>query len=279
MSRNAFAIRTHKAAVVLGLAAILVAKRGAAQVSVLSSTVEEHIGAAGESYLGRIEIANPDRAPQIVRLYQTDYHFDADGKSSFDQPASFARSNAAWISLQSTQVTIPAGGTLSVPYTVAIPKIDSLRGSYWSTVMVEPVEHATGSSDVSGKPQVGIGTIVRYAVQIATHIGTSGSRTVRFDAIQAKRSTDSASAGKALVDLNATNVGERAYRSSLWIEVYDDKGALRARAKQSRGLLYPGCSLRQHFELGMLPPGTYKAVIFADTGEETVYASQYSIVF
>ena len=61
--------------------------------------------------------------------------------------------------------------------------------------------------------------------------------------------------------------------------MYDANGALRAKAKQSRGLLYPGTSLRQHFDLGALPAGTYKAVVFADTGEDSVFATQYTITF
>ena len=61
------------------------------------------------------------------------------------------------------------------------------------------------------------------------------------------------------------------------MEVYDAQGGLKAKADQTRGLLYPGTSLHQHFELGKLPPGTYKAVIFADTGEDSVFATQFTI--
>lgn len=257
--------------------------RAGAQISVLSSTVEEHVGGPGESYVGRIEIANPGRKSQVVRLYHTDYHFAADGTSAFDAPSSFAHSNAAWISIQSEQVTVPAASSVSVPYTVSIPKIDSLHGTYWSTVMVEPAEHTVASAkQVSeNKTNVGIGTVIRYAVQVATHIGMTGARTVRFQNIEAKRGGDAkaANAGNAAIELDVLNAGDRGYRPSLWIELYDAQGTLRAKAKQQRGLLYPGCSLRQRFELGTLPAGTYKAVIFADTGEETVYASQYTIAF
>jgi len=75
------------------------------------------------------------------------------------------------------------------------------------------------------------------------------------------------------------DVGERGYRPVLWIEVYDANGALKANAKQSRGLLFPGTSLHQHFDLGKLAPGAYKAVVYADTGEDSVYASQFKVVF
>ena len=75
------------------------------------------------------------------------------------------------------------------------------------------------------------------------------------------------------------NVGERAYRPTLWIEVYDPSGALKASARQERGLLYPGTSLRQTFALGKLTPGQYRAVVFADSGEDAVFASQFTLKF
>jgi hypothetical protein len=260
---------------VLG-AGIAVASASAthAQVSVLSNTVEEHVGTRGESYSGRITISNPGGKPETIRLYQTDYSFTADGVSHFEAPGEMPRSNASWISLQSSQVVVPAGATISVPYSVAIPNVDSLRGTYWSTVMVEGAAKPP-EVDTANTTQVGIGTIIRYAVQVATHIGASGTRAVKFAGTRGARTDE----GASVVELDVLDAGERGYRPALWIEVYDAEGTLRAKAKQARGLLYPGTSLRQRFDLGKLPAGTYKAMIFADTGEDSVYAAQYTIVF
>jgi hypothetical protein len=44
-------------------------------------------------------------------------------------------------------------------------------------------------------------------------------------------------------------------------------------------LLYPGTSLKQVFSLGRLAPGTYRAVVFADSGEDAVFASQFTLKF
>jgi hypothetical protein len=253
------------------------ARSADAQIAVMSSTVEEHTALAGESYAGRVVIQNPSTTPQTVRLYQTDYRFASDGTSTFGDPATNPRTNAGWISLQSTQVTIEPGATINVPYTVSVPRGDSLSGTYWSSVMVEaaPTPADATVSDSTHQRQLGIGTVVRYAIQVATHIGTTGSRSVRFAGTSAVRGEN----GQASLRLDVHDVGERGYRPTLWVEVYDSTGALRAKARQARGLLYPGTSLRQTFALGQLAPGTYKAVIFADTGEDSVYASQYTVVF
>lgn len=245
------------------------------QVSVLSSTVEEHTGAPGESYTGRIAVSNTTADSQAVRIYQTDYQFHANGTSSFDQAGSTPRSNAHWISLQSAQVVVGPHSIASVPYTVVIPRTDSLRGTYWSVVMVEGVGAPASLHAAADRPQVGISTVIRYAVQVATHIGSTGTRTIHLSAPHASQKPDSG----AFIDVDVENTGQRAYRPQLWIELYDAQGKLRGSAKQSRGLLYPGTSLHQRFALGALPPGTYKAVIYADTGEDSVYAAQYTVVF
>ena len=161
-----------------------------------------------------------------------------------------------------------------MPYSVAVPQGDSLNGTYWSLIMVEgtTVEPPRRRAP-EGKPAVAIGAVMRYAMQIATHIRNSGTRTVQFTSPSAVKSAN----GTAALDVDMTDTGERGFRPTLWVEVYDAQGTLRAKAKQSRGLLYPGTSLHQHFDLGTLPSGTYKAVVFADTGEDSVFATQYTI--
>ena len=75
------------------------------------------------------------------------------------------------------------------------------------------------------------------------------------------------------------NDSEKGYRPRVWVELYDATGSLRVRAKQQRGLLYPGTSIKQIFGLGKLPSGSYKALVFADTGDEPVFAAEYKLSF
>jgi hypothetical protein len=247
-----------------------------AQIAVLSSTVEEKTAVPGEKYTGTIVVSNPGTESQVARIYQTDYRFASDGTAHYDDPASSPRSNAAWITPQATRVVIPANSQVAVPYSVAVPPGDSLRGTYWSLIMVEgaPSEPAAAAT-VAGRPGLALGAVMRYAIQLATHIQNSGTRTVQFVAPRAVKTAG----GGAALDVDMVDSGERGYRPTLWVEVYDAQGALRAKARQSRGLLYPGTSLRQHFDLGTLPSGTYKAVIFADTGDDSVFATQYTISY
>lgn len=269
--RRFFVASTLFAVATLAAAALPAAAH--AQIAVLSSTVEERVAAPGDHYAGSIIISNAGAAPQTVRLYKTDYRFQADGTSNFDPAGTDPRSNAAWITPQLSQVVVPANSKVTVPYAVEVPAGDSLVGSYWSTLMVEG--ESTPPSAGSGQPEMKIGAVMRYAVQVATHIDNTGTRSVAFTDAGISKSE----AGAAALDVNVHDDGQRSYRPTLWVEIYDAQGALKAKARQTRGLLYPGTSLHQHFDLGDLPAGAYKAVVFADVGAPAVIAAQYSVTF
>jgi len=267
-------LRIHRLATALAAAIVVAAPTAArAQIAVLSSTVEEKTAAPGEKYSGTIVISNQSAQPQVARIYQTDYRFASDGTAHYDDAGTSPRSNARWITPQASRVVVPPNSQVAVPYAVAVPLGDSLRGTYWSMIMVEGAPVEPGAPSAGGKPAVAIGAVMRYAVQLATHIRDTGSRTVQF----AQAGAAKAPGGAAALDLDVTDTGERGFRPVLWVEVYDAQGTLRAKAKQSRGLLYPGTSLHQHFDLGTLPAGTYKAVVFADTGADAVFATQYTV--
>ena len=257
----------------IAIALLAASSAASAQIAVVGNTVEERIGAPGESYTGTIVVRNLTQQDQPVRIYQTDYLFFADGTSHFNDPGTSARSNAKWITPTVRSLLVPPSSEMTESYTVRVPAGDSLSGTYWSAIMVEGAPTEAGRSS-GGRPQVGVGAVMRYAVQVATHIRTTGSRKVEF--ANTKFITDTATQQQTF-ELEVKNVGERAYRPALWIEVYDEAGTLKGNARQERGLLYPGTSLKQVFNLGKLAPGTYRAVVFADSGEDAVFASQFTL--
>ena len=264
---------THRAARLLAATLWLSAfLRADGQIAVIGNSVDEHTVAPGDRYDGMIVVRNLTDRPQPVLVYQTDYSFFANGTSRFDSAGSTPRSNARWITPSASSLTIPAMSDVTLSYAVNVPSSDTLRGSYWSAIMVEG---APTAPPAAGARQVGIGAVVRYAVQVATHLPTPGSRRVRLT----KEAFAPDTAGTHSLDIVIVHTGERAYRPLLWAELYDATGVLRARLEQQRGLLYPGTSIRQRFTFGVLPHGSYKAVVFADTGDDTVSAAQYALTF
>jgi len=266
--------RCVRAAWLSGLAALalLAPSPARAQIAVLTNTVEERIAAPGESYRGSIVVLNTTAVEQRVRIYQTDYTFSADGKSDFAEMGSSARSNATWVTPASQTLVLPPNAQLPLTYSVRVPPDSGLTGSYWSTIMVEGT---AGRAPAERRGSVGLASVIRYAVQVATHIQASGSRQVQFAAPVV--ATDSS--GHRTVQLVLTNVGQRAYRPVVWVELYDNLGELRGKVEQTRGLLYPGTSLKQTFAFADLPRGTYKAIIFADTGDDAIFATQHKLGF
>jgi hypothetical protein len=244
-----------------------------AQISVIGNNVEEKTAAPGDAYSGTVVVKNLTTREQAARIYQTDYRFFADGTSHFDPPGSTDRSNASWITLSAGSIVIPPSGEITVAYTVRVPAVDTLHGTYWSTIMVEGAVNAPSQTS---QKQLSVGTVMRYAIQIASHLNTDASATV---ILEKERPVTSPSDSSRSIELEIRNNSDRGYRPLTWVEVYDAVGTLRARVQQQRGLLYPGTSVKQTFALGKLSSGPYKAVVFADTGGESVFAAQYKLSF
>jgi hypothetical protein len=258
---------------VLMAASLLAAPlQAGAQIAVVGNAVDEHEAGPGQRYLGSITVRNLTAEPQPVRIYQTDYRFSADGTSNFDSAGTVRRSNAAWIRPSASSLTIPPMADVVLSYAVTVPAIDSLRGTYWSTIMVEGQPRLPPQAR---RGQIGLGAVFRYAVQVATHLPAVGTRKVRLT----RQGFLTDSTGARVLDVVVENNGERAYRPNLWVELYDGRGTLRKRIEQQRGLLYPGTSVKQRFSFGALPAGVYKALVFADTGDDTVSAAQYKLTF
>jgi hypothetical protein len=258
--------------IAFALLSITAPVRVRAQISVVGNNVEERTAAPGDTYVGNIVVKNLTPAPQPVRIYQSDYSFFADGTSHFDPAGSLARSNAIWITPSTGSIIVPPSGETTVAYTVRVPSIDTLRGTYWSTIMVEG---AVNPPRQNAERQVAIGTVMRYAIQIATHLSDETAATVVLEKQRVSLTADRTRS----IELEVRNNSEKGYRPLIWVELYDASGSLRVRAKQQRGLLYPGTSIKQNFSLGRLPAGSYKAIVFADTGDEPVFAAEYKLSF
>jgi hypothetical protein len=264
------------------LAASLLGMAGeaAAQIAILNSTVQEASATPGESYSGTIIVRNTTSEPHELKVYQTDYAFHADGTTLYSEPGSMPRSNAAWISISPSYVVLPPEADARIQYRVTVPAagVAPKSGTHWSMLMVEPIARGSAESAhraLRGKRSgVGIQTHIRYGVQVVTHLGTEGVRTLQF----AGTRTTGARNEKTL-EFDLVNTGELAYRPTLRVELYDREGNPTGKFETERGLLYPGTSLRQRFELGALPAGSYHALVIADVGGESIFGARYQLKF
>ncbi len=245
-----------------------------ASISIVGGLTREMRLRPGGRSEGKILVRNNSDHPQQVRAYQHDYLFYADGRNIYGDPNSVARSNALWISFAPALLTIPARETAFVHYSVEVPANESLTGTYWSILMVEPVpEDLLAPPDPENdRVQVGIRTTLRYAIQFVTDIGRTGVADMAFADTQLVLHE-----GRNTLQLDAENTGERWLRPQLWAEVFDREGVALGRFDAQRLRIYPGCSVRFRIDLSSLPPGEYSTLVVADNGDEHVFGARYDL--
>ena len=210
----------------------------------------------------------------VVKLFQTDYLFYADGRTEYGDPGSVQRSNAGWISINPTHVTIPPGETVPVYYEITVPPDSDLTGTYWSIIMIEP-ETPMDSQELrgkDGKSTLGLNTVVRYAVQVIVNIGESGNTAVRV-----VKNELIGIEGKRMLVSDIENAGDRWMRPNFWVELYNEQGKLAGRFESETQRIFPGCSVRHTLDLTEVPSGQYSALMIVDSGDERVFGANYNL--
>jgi hypothetical protein len=268
----------NRTALVAALAASLApANRLAAQVSVRGNTIRELRAQPGERYAGAFVVVNSSAEPQEVKLYQTDYFTTADGTNTYGEAGSSPRSNARWVAIAPSTLVVPPQSSREVNYTVTIPADRPLTGTYWSMVMVEGLPRESAESRLpSALPrsvQTQVLTRIRYAVQIVTHVGAEIKPEAKFEAPRVRATAE----GAKILQLDLRNTGLRSFLPAFALELYGQDGTRVKTISASREITYPGTSLRQQFDLGTLPPGTYRALVTMDAGSNAVFGAQYTL--
>ncbi len=259
---------------ILLLACTAVMPNGAyASFTVVGGLTRELTVEPGAVEEGRIIVRNRAGEPIELRLYQTDYTFTAGGRSSYDEPGTLKRSNALWVELTPKQITVPAGGTESVFFSVTVPDEPDMRGTYWSMVMIEPVRPEELAPVETGEDEVAVGirTRTRHALQVMTHIGGTGK--VAVDFIGRRLVADK---GRRELQVDIENTGERYLRPNVWVQMHDAGGMNVGRFDARRRRIYPGTSARYVMDITELPPGEYNAMVIADAGDDNVFGARYS---
>ena len=179
------------------------------------------------------------------------------------------RSNASWITFGPRQVSIPANEKMVINYQIQVPASDSLSGTYWSVFMVEPTNPV---EDVQKKNGISIRTVMRYAIQLITHIEDTGHIQIKF------LNTNVIKEGKKrIMEIDIENTGERLARPFVWVEFYNVEGDHIGKFDGRIRRLYPSTSIRQKIDISAVPPDTYKALIIADCGNDEIFGINYTI--
>ena len=262
-----FLIRT------LILGALALAGSSQAGILVIGDLARTSTIKPGDAFEGVIFLKNTGKESADVRISQNDYLCYSDGRNDFGEPGKASRSNAGWITVSPTRVKLAAGETLPVRYKGKAPADPKLRGTFWSMIMVEPNSAPAIMPD--GKPDqvaVGLQTTIRFAVQIVTEVGQSGTRSLK---VQDKRIVQGD--GKRSLELDIGNDGERLLIPAMTVELFDQAGASIGRFQGGRARIYPACSVRTKIDLTDVPAGKYAAMVLLDSGDAQVMGAQYDL--
>jgi hypothetical protein len=247
------------------------AGRGSAGIAVMGELSDEREVSPGQTYSGVVVVRNLGDAQEEIKVYATDYRFYCDGKNFYDEPGNSERSNAGWVTFSPKRVFVPPKEDVIVNFTVQVPQSDSLRGSYWSVLMVEPIPKTSLESNMPERT-IGITAVMRYAIQIVSNVGEAGARKIRFfDSKIVKEDTT------RFFQIDLENTGERLLKPEVMVQLFNDQGKEFGPFKNEKRRIYPKCSVRHKFDFSGIPRGVYKAIVVADCGDEDLFGVNYTL--
>jgi hypothetical protein len=243
---------------------------GSAKIEVIGKMIYRQAARSGEKYSSEFKVRNTGDLDQEVKIYLRDYTYNYKGDSYYDVPGTNKRSNSLWIQFNPQVMILKPHETQNIRFEVTIPAMDSLKGTFWSLLMVEGVKPFVPGS----LGQLTVHESVRYAIQIITSIGNTGTGVLEF------RNPDIEMAeGKKYFKFAMFNTGERLISPDVSMELFDTQtGASVTLLKAPRNGMYPGTSTLWKFPLdGLTTRKTYKALIVADGSGNDVFGIEYTL--
>ena len=239
-----------------------------ANIVILNGLTHEKVSPAGSSYRGTIQLQNTATKERSVRVYQKDYWFSHTGETKHDTAGTQERSNAGWITFNPELLTLQPNEIATIDYEVIVPQNELLAGTYWSVIMVEGISPADTSSYTRG---VTIKTAIRYAVQMITTIGNTGTSDIQFLGLELAKN---GIANELSVIIE--NTGERILKPETSIEIFDESGNSVGTFKADPRKTFPGTSVKITLVLEGIKPGNYTGVLVADCDEDHIFGTNVS---
>lgn len=220
----------------------------------------------GKVYKGKIAIENTGNQQQSVKLFLQDFSYKSDGSINYSAPHTNNKTNTDWIKMNTNLITLKAKEKTEVYYEITVPDNISDPGSYWSVIMVEPVEDIKPNDSKQG---VNITSIIRYAIQVITDLDSEKAKPdLKFEGIKIEKED-----GKQILKVAIANKGDLYCKPTVSIEIYNKKNGQKIGnfSSQAMGLL-PQTSKSFHIDIGNTPPAQYNAVLIATDEEENAFA-------
>ncbi|HSM47567.1 MAG TPA: hypothetical protein VK872_07100, partial [Draconibacterium sp.] len=112
----------------------------------------------------------------------------------------------------------------------------------------------------------------RYAIQIITNIGNTGTKDLQFIGLELTKE-----ANQNVLNVSIENSGESILKPELNLEVFDESGNSIGVFKADRRKTFPGTSVKMSLVLEGIKPGIYSATLVADCDEDHVFGTNFSL--
>lgn len=215
-----------------------------------------------------IPLGNDSDQPMRITLKQCDYLFEANGINHFDPIGSHPRSNGKWITLHTDQVVLAPQSTTDLFYKIRTPNDPSLKGSYWSLILVEPDQVL---QPVAQQPGVHLQIKIRYAYLIVTTFkGGEGE-------LKVLNLTQEVVGDEKRASFDVANEGTLFLEPKLTLQLYGQKGELVATKKELAEKILPNTSTRYYVDLHGLNQGHYSGLLLLESGDEHLFGERVQI--
>lgn len=248
---------------------VLLATEASSSIVILNGLTHENSVQPGNSYRGTIQIQNVGKSQKNVKVYLKDYWYSFTGESKHDPGGTLPRSNANWIRYNPELLTLDSAEVATIDFEVNVPDNDSLRGTYWSVIMVEGIVEVDTTNRQQG---VRINTAIRYAIQVISNVGTEGNSDLQFLGMELQKED-------SLNHLNVAieNTGEWILRPEMSLELFDEQGNSVANIKGESRKTLPGTSVLSTLVLENIQAGKYTGVLVANCGNDRLYGTNLSL--
>lgn len=224
----------------------------------------------GETKQIKLTLINEKDQAEQVELKLCNYSCNCEGQHFYEEASKHTRSNLSWVSTNETRLTLEAGKSRDVYLTIQVPNDSALKGSYWSIVLVEPVD----SLPFNGKAEKGfrLNVKVRFAYHIVVNIdeGIATLKVVKKDF----KVID----GKKYLVIDVANTGELFLNPKLIVKLYNQKGGLETTLEGQSERLYPGLSQRYQLDIQSVIPQKYTAFLLLDNGDKHLFGDTVELV-
>ncbi len=251
----------------LVLSSLLFSVFNAAQAAVMltGGLSHEYNLQPGGSVSGVLELRNAGKEYAEVKIYQEDVRISPQGKPEFvPGTGGHARSNANWIDLEKDRVVLAPGARQKIAYTLNVPQHNVKPGSYWSSLMLEPIAKQSAESRLypqdPNKPDIKIQQTVRYAVRVLTDIGNQGGADLSIEPPRIEKSA----AGERWFSVDIRNQGNRFTRPNVWLDVFDQQGIKIGKFTAQPHAMYAGEKENFRINIAGLRAGSYKGLLAAE---------------